>query len=394
MAFKLDNTRKNNTAPTSPEAFKQGNGKAFREKDQGGISGLLQKEITFFGNTFSNKKKEDFYTEVSVLLKAGITLKEALTLIKENQKKKSLREFHADLIEQLISGKNFSDSIQGKKEFSEYEYHSLKIGEETGTLERVTEELGNFFSRKNEQRRNLISALMYPVIILATAVLVVVFMLRFVVPMFQDIFTQNNVELPGVTRFIISLSGFSQGKGWMFLALVLIFLVLRKALSEKEWYKKIKDNVLLKLPFIGPFVKNVYLAQFTQAVSLLTASKVPVVNSIRLVKKMISFYPLQQALEEVEASILQGKSLSESLKQARIFDHKMVALVKVAEETNQTEFIFDRLNRQYNMEVQQKSKMLSTMMEPFIILFVGIIVGVILIAMYLPMFKLSSVLGG
>ncbi|RNL88504.1 type II secretion system F family protein [Sinomicrobium pectinilyticum] len=393
MAFKLDNTRKNSTAPPSPGAFKQGNGQTLREKDQGGISGLLQKEITIFGNTFSNKKKEDFYTEVSVLLKAGITLKEALTLIKENQKKKNLQEFHADLIEQLISGKNFSDSIQGKKEFSEYEYHSLKIGEETGTLEKVTEELGSFFSRKNEQRRNLISALMYPVIILATAVFVVAFMLRFVVPMFQDIFTQNNVELPGVTRFIISLSGFSQGKGWIFLVLVVIFLVLRKTLSKKKWYKKIKDNVLLKLPFIGPFVKNVYLVQFTQAVSLLTASKVPVVNSIRLVKKMISFYPLQQALEEVETSILQGKSLSESLKQARIFDHKMVALVKVAEETNQTEFIFERLNHQYNVEVQQKSKMLSTMMEPFIILFVGIIVGVILIAMYLPMFRLSSVLG-
>ena len=90
---------------------------------------------------------------------------------------------------------------------------------------------------------------------------------------------------------------------------------------------------------------------------------------------------------------MQGKSLSESLKQHKLFDDKMIALVNVAEETNQNEFIFKRLNAQYNIQVQQRSKMLSTFMEPLIIMIVGVLVGVILIAMYLPMFKLSSVLG-
>ena len=108
---------------------------------------------------------------------------------------------------------------------------------------------------------------------------------------------------------------------------------------------------------------------------------------------MISFYPLQKALEIVEQDLLKGKSLSESLKPHALFDDKMVAMVKVAEETNQNEFIFERLNTQYNSQVQQKSKLLSTIMEPVIIMFVGVMVGVILIAMYLPMFKLSNVLG-
>ena len=117
------------------------------------------------------------------------------------------------------------------------------------------------------------------------------------------------------------------------------------------------------------------------------------VNSIQLVKQMIDFYPLQHALETVEQHILKGASLSKSLSEHKLFDDKMIALVKVAEETNQTEFIFDRLNMQYNTQVQQQSKMLSTIMEPIIILVVGVLVGVILIAMYLPMFKLSSALG-
>lgn len=354
---------------------------------------FLQKEITLFGNSFSNKVKEDFYTELSVLLKAGITLKDALELIEESLKKKPQKEKLNTISKAIVSGASLSEAISHHKEFSEYEYYSLKIGEETGTLLEVTEQLGEFYAKKNAQRRNLISALTYPTIILATAVLVVIFMLNYVVPMFQDIFEQQKIELPAITKFIITCSEFLKNYGWVLLFGFAILIGSGAFFNKKPWYKKIKDRFVLRLPFIGEFVKTVYLSQFTQAVSLLTASKVPVVNSIQLVKQMINFYPLQNALESVEQDILKGKSLSNSLKPHKLFDNKMVALVKVAEETNQNEFIFQRLNVQYNTQVQQKSKLLSTLLEPVIIMVVGLLVGVILIAMYLPMFRLSSVLG-
>ena len=116
-------------------------------------------------------------------------------------------------------------AVKKQKPFSEYEYYALKIGEETGTLSQVTEQLGAYFARKNEQRRNLISVLTYPVIILSTAVLVVVFMLRFVVPMFQDIFKQQKVELPGITKLIISASDFLRDYGWLFLIFFIVVMV-------------------------------------------------------------------------------------------------------------------------------------------------------------------------
>jgi len=363
------------------------------EIDKGNSTSFLKKEITWFSRPFKNKVKEDFYTELSVLLKAGINLKEALDLLSNSQKKKTDKEVLFSIIKDIVTGKSLSEAIFGEKSFTEYEYYSLRIGEETGTLAQVAEQLGHFFARKNEQRRNVISALTYPIIILSTALLVVVFMLQFVVPMFQDIFKQQNVELPGITKFIISVSGFMKDYGWMIMLLLVILFLSRLLLNKKQWFKRSKDNFIMRLPFVGKFVKTVYLSQFTQAVSLLTASKVPVVNSIQLVKQMIDFYPLKSALETVEKSILKGQSLSSSLQEHKLFSDKMVAMVKVAEETNQTEFIFDRLNSQYNTQVQQQSKLLSTVMEPFIILIVGVLVGVILIAMYLPMFKLSSVLG-
>ncbi|WP_430909526.1 type II secretion system F family protein [Maribacter sp. 2-571] len=379
MGFKLDSTTPKKAENT---AVKKGNEVSF-----------LEREITWFGSGFSSKKKEDFYTEIHVLLKAGINLKDALALMGENQKKEKQRLFYNELVDALVLGEAFSEVIRSKQEFTEYEYYALKIGEETGTTHKIAEEMGKFFSRKNEQRRNLINALTYPIIILVTAVLVVVFMLRLVVPMFQDIFRQNNVDLPDITKFIIAASDMIKDYGWWFLALLTLVLVSRSLWTKKEWYKRKRDRILLKIPYVGNFIRAVYMAQFTQAVTLLTASKVPVLNSIDLVTRMIDFYPLKQGLTKVSAKILEGKSLSESLSTDAIFDHRMVALIKVAEETNQTEFIFERLNQQYNIEVQQKSKLLSTLMEPLIILVVGILVGVILVAMYLPMFKLGSILG-
>ena len=354
---------------------------------------FLKKEIHLFGSSFSNKIKEDFYTEISVLLKAGINLKGALELIENSFQKKTHKEILRKLSDAIVSGASLSEVIKSEKEFSDYEYYSIKIGEETGTLAKVTEQLGAFYAKKNEQRRHLMSALTYPIIILSTAVLVVIFMLQFVVPMFEDIFRQQNVELPAITKFIISVSEFTKSYGLLILFGLFGLFFSRKLYHKKQWYKKTKDNLILKTPILGNFIKLLYLSQFTQAVALLTSSKVPVVHSIKLVKQMIDFYPLKSALQNVEKSIISGKSLSESLKLHNLFDDKMIALVKVAEETNQNEFIFERLNMQYTSEVERRSKLLSTVLEPFIIMIVGILVGVILIAMYLPMFKLSSVLG-
>ncbi|MEM1258494.1 MAG: type II secretion system F family protein [Bacteroidota bacterium] len=360
---------------------------------QAGLESFLKKEITLFGRFFNVKKKEDFYVELAVLLKAGVHLRESLEILVQNQKKERLKTFLEGMLNDLDRGESLSEVLKSRKEFTEYEYYSLQIGEESGNLSKIVEELGQFFARKNEQRRNLMNALTYPIIILCTAILVVVFMLRMVVPMFEDIFKQNGVELPPITQWIISASNFLKDYGWWLVISILALFVARRFVFNSEVLQRKKHELLLRLPFLGSFIKTVYLAQFTQAVALLTSSKVPLLNSIQMVKRMISFYPLQDALADMEQKIMKGTSLHESIRGNRVFDNKMSSLIKVAEETNQTEYIFEKLNQQYNLDVQQKSKLLSTLMEPFIIVVVGLFVGVILVAMYLPMFKLSSVLG-
>ncbi|WP_299676113.1 type II secretion system F family protein [uncultured Dokdonia sp.] len=362
------------------------------KNSESSLDTILKKEITLFGNSFGSKKKEQFYTELSVLLKSGIRLKDALYLISESQKKKEDAELFLGIGDRIVAGDDFSKTLKEHKYFSSYEEHSVRIGEESGALEKVTTSLADFYKRKNEQRRNIKNALTYPIFLLITAFLAVTFMLRFVVPIFQDMFRQNDVDLPVITQSVISISEWIGTYGWLFLIIILLFILFQKQLTKKKWYRSKRDVFLMRLPLIGAFIKTSNIARFTQAVSLLVSTKVSIVQSIHLAKKMIDFYPLERDLEKVEEDILKGRSLSESLKEYPFFDNKMVALVRVAEETNKTEFVFQRLSEQYNEEVLQKSKTFSTLLEPIIILIVGFIIGVILIAMYLPMFELGNVL--
>ena len=377
MAFKLENT----------PAISQ-------QKDFGSqIENVLKKEILFFGKRFSSKKKYEFYNELGVLLQAGITFKDALQLIKDNQKSANDKIIFEEILLKVINGVSFSEALLDTNHFSSYESYSIKIGEETGTLARICNRLSVFFERKNEQNRIIISSLTYPIIVLFTAVIVVIFMLKYVVPMFQEIFKQNKIELPFLTQIIINCSNIIQSYGMLFVALLAIISFTFRILIKNTKFKRIIHYALLKIPIIGTFMTKIYMAQFTQAISLLTSSRVPILTSIQMVKNMIPFIPLQESLQSVESNILKGNSLSQSLMGNKLFDNRIISLVKVAEETNQNEFVFNQLNEQYNNEVVRQSKQVATIIEPLIIIIVGLIVGVLLVALYLPMFKLSSVIG-
>ncbi|MDH7445317.1 type II secretion system F family protein [Aquimarina sp. 2201CG14-23] len=357
------------------------------------ISEILTKEITLFGNSFNNKKKEQWYAELSVLLKSGIDLKSGLELLSETQKKEKDQKLMTMMLSQLIDGNSFSDILKKDKNFTDYEYYAIKIGEQTGQLAQITLELSEFYKRKNDLRREIISALTYPIIVLFTALVVIFFMLRYVVPMFVDIFKQNNVELPGVTKGIINFSEFTEENGLLILIFVAIGVLSIYFISNKPWYRKFLGNLQLKIPVLGNYFRKIYMAQFTQALSLLTHAKVPMVDSIDLVKNMINFYPLQQGLAQTNQAVIAGDKLSAAFSKSSIFDKKLIAMIRVAEETNQTEFIFQKLNEQYNQQVKHQSQVISNVLNPLLTIMVGIIVGVILIAMYLPMFRLSSVIG-
>jgi len=354
---------------------------------------LLKKEIPLFGKSFPDKKKEHFYEELSVLLKSGVNLKQALDLIEESQPRQKDQELIGRLNKAILLGSSFAAAMESEQGFTAYEYRAVRIGEQTGQLSFITNDLADYYQRKNEQRRQIISSLTYPVIVLITALVVVFFMLKFVVPMFEDIFKQNKVELPFLTQVIVNYSHIIEENGVLLLMVLIGAIVGMKVSSKKHWFKKLSGHFVLRLPIIGNYARKVFIARFTHTMMLLTNSKIPIVNGLAMVREMIHFHPLQVSLKAIEEDILQGSRMSASFQRHAFFDKKMIALLKVAEETNQTEFVFRKLHDQYSREVEYQSKTITNILNPLLTLLVGLIVGVILIAMYLPMFKLSSVIG-
>ena len=163
--------------------------------------------------SLSMTEKEAFFSELSLLLTAQIPLKEALQFIQATQTKKKRKRLYEDLLTALNNGKDFYQALKKQKGFSLYEWNIIKIGEETGALTKVVASLANYFKEKNTFRRNLSSALVYPSLLLLTASFVVVFMLTTIVPLFEHLFTQQNLSLPRATQWVINLSNFIKNKG-------------------------------------------------------------------------------------------------------------------------------------------------------------------------------------
>lgn len=343
-----------------------------------------------FKKGLRDKKKERFYSELSILLVSGIDIKTALEIAVNSSENKVEKEFIEKIKNQIISGGSLSESIRFTNLFSNYEYFSLKIGEESGRVNSVLADLAKYYARKIEQKRKIINTFSYPVIVFFVAVSAVVFMLNFIVPMFSDVFTRFGGELPWLTKMILRLSDGISAYG-LYVVLILISCLIPLIVFKNHMLmRKFVSGLLLKIPFVNTLISKIYLARFSHSMQLLMVSRNPLLNSIQLVRKMVGFYPLEIALAAIEKDILNGESLHHSMLKYPIFNKKMVALVQVGEEVNQLDTIFKQLDEQYTKDIEYQTDVIGNLMEPILIVFIGGFVAVILIAMYLPLFQLST----
>jgi len=361
-----------------------------KKEESGGIIAFLSKDISFGGTQLPDKKKEEFYVEFSTLLLSGVDLKTAFDLVLLDQKNSKDNKLFQEIKGNVLVGDSLSDAIRKSDKFSNYEFFSLRIGEETGKLGEVMKELALFYKSKISQRRKIISALTYPLIVLSTSVGAVLFMLKFVVPMFSDIFTRFGGELPAITAFILKVSQFMDRTFWWGVLAILILVVFIRVNRKQLWWRKWSSKIMLRLPLFGDIIRKVHLARFANTMRLLVSTNTPLLQSIQLVQQMTDFYPIAQSLEGAEKEILQGESLHAALAKYPFYPPKTVQLIRVGEEVNRLDFFFEKIATQLTEEVEYKTSTLSSLLEPFIIIFLGLVVGLILIAMYLPMFQMSN----
>jgi type IV pilus assembly protein PilC len=353
----------------------------------------LTKREYFVSRKLNSKKKAFIYKDMATLLKAGIDFKTTLTIIRDQQKNEYTKNIIDQLLVNVVKGKAFYEAMELSGNFTPYEIFSVKIGEETRRLDSILEELQKYFNRKLKLRKQIISILTYPAFILALTLATLYFMLTYVVPLFESVFHQFNRELPTLTRYVISLS-----ENFNIILIVFLFTIgcaifIFQKVKKQPAFQKGFTGLILKIPFFGKLVKEIYITRFCQSMALLLVSKTSLVESIGLVRKMIAFYPIEQALDVIEKDISKGITLGDSLSKFKIFDTNIISMVKIAEQVNQLDEMFLTLANHYDAEVEHKTKVMGTVIEPMLILFIGGIVGVIMVAMYAPMFDLSEVIG-
>lgn len=355
---------------------------------------IWSKEITLFSNRKSFSFNCRFFSELALLIEAGVDVHKTLEIIGGTCSKESENTTLKLIKEAIVNGYTLSEALDTTRKFTKYDIMTIAIGEETGELSTVLKSLSNYYTKKIAQRKQIIGALSYPILVLITTVLSMVFMFNYIIPMFEDVFKRFNGTLPPLTRSVIALSETFNRIGWVILLILAVIITTAFICRKKDWYRSFASSLIERTPIVKDISMLTYKARFCQTLALLISSRVHLQEALRLIKDVIGYYPLEKALSKIIEDISSGKSLSEAITPYRFFDRKMVSMTLVGEEVNKLDVIYDQLSIQYSNELDVKIKSMNSLLEPVLIIFVGAMVGVILISMYLPIFQLGLNMGG
>lgn len=333
--------------------------------------------------------------DLSIYLKSGISLLNAIKLINERYKNdKKLNPFFTSVITYLDEGKNLYTALEMQKviKLPEFYLESIRISEDGGILESVLVELADYLKEQDALNKQISSAMAYPMFIIMVSFLMVGFMLSFIVPKITAIFEQNDQALPAITEFVISTGDFVTNYYQVTLiGLFFTFVVYVFSLKKYPKFKYTVDRSLLRLPFIGKLIEIGELSRFAYMNSILIKSGVPVVQSFKLGSNILKNSVIKNLFNTASEKVVEGEKLSKILDNSDIYkiDIAFIQAVAIGEETSQLSQILQNLAELYSTQNKDKLGVFLTLLEPMLMLVVGAIIGFIVVAMLLPIFSMS-----
>ena len=333
--------------------------------------------------------------DLSIYLNSGITLISSMNLLKQRYKEnKVLFTFFDTVKTYLDEGKTFYDALDSQKviKLPEFYKHSIKVSESGGLLESVLMELSVFLKEQDRIKKQVSSALAYPLFILFVSFFMVGFMLSFIVPKITSIFTQFDQELPTSTKIVISLGEFFSTNYPYIIAFIVAFIFIFMLLLKKSSaFKYAFDKFMLKIPFFSTLIEHGELSRFSYMNSILIKSGVPIVQSINLSANILKNSVIKKVFVDASQSVVEGKKLSNLLSQNHIYkiDESFIHSVAIGEDTSRLSEILNNLASLYNESNKDKTNIFLALLEPMFMLFVGVTIGFIVIAMLLPIFSMN-----
>jgi len=347
-----------------------------------------------FGGKVKDKDIVIFTRQFATMIDAGLPLVQALDILSSQVENKTLGKTLAQVKVDVESGATYADALKKHpRVFSELYVNMVAAGEAGGILDTILNRLAAYIEKAMKLKKKVKGAMVYPAVVTSIAVLVIAVIMIFVVPTFSKMFAQLGGTLPLPTRIIINMSDFIAGIGGLLVAgAIVAFVVFLVQFRRTEKGKYITDRILLKLPIFGTLLNKVAVAKFTRTLGTLISSGVPILDGLDITAKTSGNKVIEYAIIDVRKGVVGGKTLAEPITKAQVFPPMVTHMIAVGESTGALDAMLSKIADFYDDEVDATVSNLTAMMEPILMVFLGGTVGFIVVAMYLPIFKLITLI--
>jgi type IV pilus assembly protein PilC len=350
------------------------------------------KEFTFIQKKIKPNEVAIFARQFATMIGSGVALTRCLNILYEQIENPRFAEIIKKLRQDVEAGATFSASLEKHPQiFNNLFVNLVKAGEAGGILDEILERLANYLESSEQLKAKVKGALTYPVVVMAIAMGVVVFLLTFVLPSFQSIFEgMGNVELPLPTQILLKTSNLMRTY-FIYLCIIFFFAVgmIKKFFATKQG-QRIYDTNMLRIPVLGMMMKKVAVARFTRTLGTLISSGVPILQALEVTAETAGNLIIADAVHKTRVSIKEGESIADPLRQSAVFPPMVVQMIAVGEETGELDAMLTKIADFYDQEVDTAVKALTSVIEPVIIVFMGLVIGGIVMAIFLPMLKLVN----
>jgi type IV pilus assembly protein PilC len=330
-----------------------------------------------------------FNQELAALLKAGLPLLQALDLMLERMHNPHFRSVLADVRDQVKSGADLSDAFAAHGDLFPRLYpSSLKAGERSGELELVIRRFIRYLKLVLDARRRIVSALVYPAVLVCLSIAMIIVMALFVVPKFMGFFAELGGELPVITRIVLAASTFARSNWPLLLIGIVVGTVALRSWSRTEVGRLSLDRLKLRTPFMGPVLHRFALAEFCRSLSTLLSGGIPLVPAFEIAISSVGNAFVRSRIEPTVQMVREGKPFHAALETSEIFTDMAIDMVKVGEATGSLDEMLSSVADFLDEQVETRMQRLLSLVEPMMLVFMGLIIAILLISIYLPMFSM------
>jgi len=332
--------------------------------------------------------------QLATLLGAGLSIMEGVAALTEQTENEAAKKIWVDVREGVKEGMSFADALsRHPKVFPNLYCHMVRAGEVSGALDQILGRLADYLENQVKLRGKVFSMMTYPILMMVVSTLILLFLVAYVVPKVTSIFADLNQALPLPTVILLNISDFIQSYGLLvFILIATGIFYLKRYIAKPEGREKY-DRIALKLPLVGRVVKMVAISRFTKTLSTLIASGVQLLKALEIVQEVVGNKVLEETIREARANIREGDSISAPLKRSGLFPPLVTHMIAIGEKSGELETMLQKVSEAYDNEVENVVTATTSLLGPIMILGMGMAILFIVLAILLPIFEVSQMVG-